>query len=296
MNNLTSLIVTFISILISTSAAAQGGIEQYQRQITIGGKIPATILLVGYSKDRADINKLFNIVSSKTNEIYANLDWQNPSGDVGRINAKAGQGPVGVIPDTIVAFETAQKISKWSKGAFDITYAGPGDWRDITIGKDTVELKKADMQVRFEPMVNGFMAETVSRLIYASSMQNVMVKVGGVFRGIGQNTTGPWKIQIQDDEGTFARHALNLTVTNTGVAAVSAGDYRVQRLIDPRSKKEIGTPSRGSVVVMNDAAEADGISHAVFTMGPKDGMELITKLGKGLIVDNSGKFMRSPGF
>lgn len=277
-------------------ASAQGGIEQYQHRAMIGGRLPVTILLVGYSKDKADINKLFNIVSSKANEIYANLDWQNPSGDVGKLNTKAGTGPVTVSDDTLAAFEVAEKLSKWSGGAFDITYAGEGDWHDAKLAGDSVELKKSGMQVRFDQMINGFIAETISRLIYAAGMQNVMVKVGSVFRGIGQNTTGPWKIEIQDNEGTFAHHALNLTVANTGVAAVSAGDFRTAKLIDPRSKKEIAPPCRGSVVVMSDAAEADGISHAVFVMGPVAGMELLTKIGKGLIVDNNGKFARSPGF
>lgn len=293
-----SSIVAIVCIFFSAVLFAQGGVRQFQRQISIGGRLPAVILLIGYSKDSADIEKLFDIVSSKTNDFYARLSWQNPSGDVGKLNASAALGPVKVSEDTIAAFETADKISKWSDGAFDIAFAGDGNYRDIKIdkGASTVELKKTGMHIRFDQMMSGLMAEYISRLIYASGMQNAMVKVASAFRGIGQNAMGPWKVEIEDSEGTFARHALNLTVANTGVASVSASQYRSAKLIDPRSKKEESAPCRGVVVLMNDAALADGIANAVFILGPDDGMKLLTKVAKGLIVDANGKFLRSPGF
>lgn len=298
MKNLNSFIALVIVSLLAGPALAQGGIQQYQRNFSIGGRLPATILLVGWTKDSADIQKLFDIVTAKANETYARLDWQNSSSDVAQLVARAGQGGAQVPDDVVAAFEAALKVSGWTGGAFDIAYAGEGSYKDIKIsrGSSSVELKKSGMQIRFDPIINGFMAELIARHIYAANMQNAIVKVGNVFRGLGQGLHGPWKIQVQDDAGTFARHALDLTVANTGIATVSASQYRAMPHIDPRSKQQIATPCRGVVALMNDAAQADGLANAVFVLGPEEGLKLLSKYAKGLIVDNEGKFIRSPGF
>ena len=41
--------------LIAPRAAEAQGIRQYQRSFSAGGRLPSTIILVGYDKDAADI-------------------------------------------------------------------------------------------------------------------------------------------------------------------------------------------------------------------------------------------------
>ncbi len=292
------LLIAIASFLIPAASYAQGGIRQFQRQVMIGGRIPAAILIIGFEKDAGAIEKLMDIVSQKANETFGRLDGNNPGSEVARINAAAGQSAVQASEDVVEAFKTAQQLSKWTDGAFDVIYGGSGHYKDVSIGGNSVQLKNAGMQARFDDMIDGFLAELMIRYIFASSMQNAMVKVGNTFRGIGQNVMGPWKIQVQDDEGTYAHHALNLSVSNTGIATVSANQYRSQQLIDPRSNSAVAQPCRGVTLVMNDAALAQGVAHAVFLLGPDEGLKLLAKLGKAkaLIVDNNGKFIRSPGF
>jgi len=291
--------LVLLAATVPQSADAQGGIKLYQRQF-MAGRVPAVILIVGWQKDSSDVERLMDIVSQRASETYMRLDWQNPASDVGRINANAGAGPVQVASDVADAFEEAKKVSKWTKGAFDITFAGSGSYKDIKVekGSSTVELKKSGMQARFDDFLEGFLAEYMIRMIHTANMQNAMVKVGSVFRGMGSGLTGPWKIQVQDDEGTFAHHALNLVVSNAGIATASASQYRGRQLIDPRSKKAINPPCKGTTIVMKNAAEAQGVAFATFVMGPQKGYEMLTKLGnaRGLIVDSAGKFIRTPGF
>lgn len=286
-----------VIMLISPSAVAQG-IEQFQKHTSIGGRLPTSILILGWKQDEPDIDKLFDIVIGRTNEVFYKLDWQNPQGEVARINANAGIGQVLVSPEVLAAFQAAKKSSEWSNGAFDIAYAGQGNYRDIKIksGESAVELKKSGMQVRFDSMMEGFLADLMLQYIYTANMRHAIVKVGGVFRGMGKSLYGPWKIQVEDDAGMFAHHALNLTVVNTGVATVSANQYRGVPVIDPRTKSPIPISMKGTVVVMNQAALAQGIAQAVFILGPAEGLKLLSKMGKGLIVDNNGKFIRTQGF
>ncbi len=293
------LCLILLAAAVPRAAQAQDGIKLYQRQF-MAGRSPAVILIVGWQKDSADVERLMDIVSQRASETFMRLDWQNPASDVGRINAGAGTGPVQVASDVADAFEEAKKVSSWTKGAFDITFAGPGSYKDIKVerGSSTVELKKSGMQARFDDFVEGFLAEYMIRMIHTANMQNAMVKVGGVFRGMGSGLAGPWKIQVQDDEGTFAHHALNLVVSNAGIATTSASQYRGRQLIDPRSKQAINPPCKGTTIVMKSAAEAQGVAFAAFVMGPQKGYEMLTKLGnaRGLIVDSAGKFIRTPGF
>lgn len=286
------------SACLPLTSLAQGGIERYTRQFTIGGRLPGAILLVGWSKDAKDIQKLLDLVIARANESFGRLDWRNRTSEVARLNASAGKGAFRVSGDVLAAFQAAQKVSRLTGGAFDIAYSGPGNYRNIKLKSSAVEFNKPGMRVSFDPIMEGFLADLILRYIYASNMRNAIVKVGNVFRGMGQDLRGPWKIQVRDNEGTYAHHALNLTIGNTGVATISAGQFRSQPLIDPRSKKAVSPSLRGATIVMKEAALAQGMAHAIFVLGPNKGMAMLKKSGqaKGLIVDNAGKFIRSPGF
>ncbi len=297
---LNKVILFATAILLLSAAANAEDVKLFKRQATLGGKLNAAVLIVGWQRDSKAIEQLVDIVAQRAGDVFMRLDWQNPASDVARLNAHAGLGPVTVSDDTISAFEEAKRISKWTGGWFDVAAYGSGSYRNIKIdgGKRTVELKKAGMQVRFDGMVEGFLAEYMLRLISAANMRNALIKTGNVFRGMGSGPAGPWKIQVQDDAGTYAHHALNLSLNNTGIATISANEYRHQPLINPKNKSQIQPPCKGVTIVMKNAAQAQGVAKAVFTAGPERGYKLLGKMGKanGLIVDNNGKFIRTSGF
>lgn len=289
-----SITLALALIVLPAIAHAQGGIRQFSRQTTVGGRHSVQILIVGMERDAASIERLLDLAVAKASEVTANLDPNNPSGELAQLMAK---GSMQVSEEVAFAFEEALQVAGWTGGRFDIAF-GDGSYRDIKISKGsrTVELKRPGMQLKFDYIISGVLAELMARLISASGMQNAIVKAGNVFRGLGQGMGGPWKIQVQDDAGTFARHALNLTVLNTGIATVSASQFRGQPPIDPRSGQAIAPPCRGVVALMNDAAAADGIAYAAFISGPGEGQKLLSKYAKGLLVDPDGKFIRTPGF
>lgn len=283
--------------LAQSSSQSQDAVQIFQREMNVG-PFRSAILMLGYSRDKADVDKLFDVLVQKANESYSNIDAQNPSGDVGKIIAAAGKDAVQVSPETVSAFEVALKVSKWSEGAFDITSGEVGDWRDIKVSKSssTVKLSKAGMTVNLQNIAEGHVAEILIRLIKLANMNHALVKVGSTFRGMGQSINGPWKIEVMDNEGSFAHRAINLTVQDTGIATASAATYRINKLVDPRTKKQVEPKCRGIVVVAPDTATAQALANAAFVMGPQDGMKLISSYGKGLIVDLSGNFLRSQGF
>lgn len=293
-----ALSLAALLLLISQASFAQSQIKQYQKHTKIGGSLDTTILIVGWTADDASIHRLLELLVTKSTEAFNLLNWQNPYGETAKVNANAGNGPVVVSGITLGAFQAYKKIAEWTSGNFDLNYGNAGSYRDVKINdrKSTIELKKSGMQIRFDNMLEGFLADLIIRYIHSANMNSAMAKVGNIFRGMGSSMHGPWRIQVEDDAGMFAHHALKLTVKNTGIATISGNQFRSKPLINPQTKQTMAPTCKGTTVVMNEAAFAQGLAFAVFVLGPEKGMKLLKKYGKGLIVDNQGKFLRSPGF
>lgn len=301
-NRLASLraIAIFFFLIIPITRASAESVRQFAREFHVG-KSAGAIFIIGYERDARDIEKLIDMAVTEAKRTFTDLDWQNPASEIAKLNASSGKGEIKVSDNTVAILKAAERVSEWTHGAFDVSYASPsGNYSAIKINDQTrtIAIKKNGLQIRLDPIMDGFLADLMVRIIYAAGMQNTLVKMGNVFRGLGRSLHGPWKIQVQDDAGTYAHRALNLTVNNSGMATISQTDFRATQLYDPRSKNPVVIGCRGVTMIMNEAALAQGLARAIMVLGPVEGTTLMTKLGnvKGLIVDNAGKFIRSPGF
>ncbi len=286
-----------IALLVPTSAFAQdAGVEQYQYSLKIGGTVDSAVLIVGYKKDAADIKKLVDIVVGHANEALALLDENNSSSDIAKLNAAAGGAAVTVGWQTIECLAQAVKASKMTDTDLLAAPGSQGSYKDVAIneGATTVQLKKAGMKIRTSAVRDGYLADILLRYINAGGMQNVMVKVGNVFRGIGVGLHSPWKIQVQEDSTTYAKHALNIPIANTAIATVSSTDFPGKMIYDPSAGRDIAVPIKGATIIMAEGALAQGVATAVMIAGPVKGMKLLNdvKGSQGLIVDPAGKFLR----
>lgn len=276
------LALVVAALCLPAPAFAQGAVRQFSRQAMIGGRLPASIILFGGAAYAAETEKVIDIVLQRANDTYARLDAANPASDISQL---AAQGSVQTTGEVASALESAKKVCEWTNGAFEIVASGGGSCKDLKIGESSVQFKASGAKLDLTPIMSGFMAEMMSKLLAAAGIQDSIVKVGLVFRGRGQRMAEPWKIQVEDDAGTFARHALNLTVVNSGIATVSASQHR-----------GMSSACRGVVAVMGDAALAEGVAYAAFVSGPEKGMAILSKYAKGLVVDGEGKFLRTPSF
>ncbi len=291
------LLVAVVLSSPALSPAQDAGAQQFQQTFSVRGRTAGTLIILGHPSDAASIQKLADMAIAEANRVYDLLDASNPASEVAKLNATGGGGKQKVSWQVADAFKAAKKAAQWTKGAFDVIVVG-GDHNSFSVDdKDnTVEFKKSGMEARFDQIIEGVLADYLITLINQANMQNAMVRVGNVFRGIGQSLHGPWKIQVQEDSSAYARHALNLTVSNTGIATISATDFRSKPLIDYRSKNAVNPIGKGATIVMSDAALAQGIAYGVFVAGPEEGLNILSKCGgRGLIVDAQGKFLRTPG-
>jgi thiamine biosynthesis lipoprotein ApbE len=268
-------------------AAHASGTKQFSHRVSVGGKSGA-VLIVGWSKDEANIQKLVNLVAQHANEAYRTI-----TGDLGRIAGT--QGSVDVGWQTAELLAKGIQVSKWTKVDVLSASGSSGGYKDISVNekKRTVDVKKPGLRFKADSIMSGYLADLMIRYIHSSGMQNALVKVGNVFRGLGSSMHGPWKIQVQEDSSTYARHALNLPVSNVAIATISSTQLPGKSIYSPRAKHNIATQCKGTTIVMGEAAQAEGVAYAIMIAGPGDGMKIMGKAGAtGLIVDLSGKFLR----
>ncbi|MFH1874480.1 MAG: FAD:protein FMN transferase [Pseudomonadota bacterium] len=286
--------VFILALLGQVSQASD--IKQYSKQFQLAPNISGAMIIVGYVADEKDINKLMDSVVEEAKHTYLLLDANSSLSQVGQVNAAAGKKDgVKVNWQVLDAFKSAQSISKWTGGVFDIV-DGKNSYRNIEIDakNSTIRLMRTNMQVNFQEVMDGLLADYMMRLIQASGMKNALLKVGTVFRGIGNSVNGTWKIEIQENFASSVQHALKLSVINSAIAAISATDNKYRTVKDYRTGKSSNPGCKGVVLVMNTAVFAQGVAQAVYVMGPQEGSKFLDEFikARGLIVDANGQFIK----
>lgn len=237
--------------------------------------------------------------------------WRDGS-DVQRLNAAAGRQPVAMSADTLSVLREARQISEWSGGKFDVTFGVlSGLWRFDHDQDDTVPdmtevrrrlplidyralriddppgtafLTRQGMSVNLGGIGKGYAIDRGAAILRRHGLRDFMIQAGGDMFVAGHKGDRPWRLAIQDPRGprdrTFAAIDLSDSTFST------SGDYeraflkngvRYHHIIDPST----GEPARGcrSVTILTDRAVlADGLSTAVFLLGPKDGLALVQRL------------------
>jgi thiamine biosynthesis lipoprotein len=216
----------------------------------------------------------------------------DPSNEVGMINKLAGKAPHKVSSDTFKCVELAVRMSKLSKGAFDITL---GRARDLVLFPRTKEifLKRKGVKIDLGGIGKGYAAEAARGLLVKKGAKSGMIDMRSSIAVFGPKS---WKIGIQHPRNQG--QLIGIIELKEGQSLSTSGDYeRGQHIIDPRK----GKPAAGCqsvTVIGKDAAFADALSTAVFILGPEEGIKLIGSLPdtEALIVDARGKIIKSAGF
>jgi thiamine biosynthesis lipoprotein len=256
--------------------------------------------------------------------------WRANS-DVLRINAAAGRHAVPVSQDVRAALRTAQQVSEWTGGKFDVTFGALSDvwkfdhdqdntipdadairrrlplidYRQIEIDDraGTVFLRRTGMRVHLGGIGKGYAVEHAMRTMRAAGLRDFMIQAGGDLYVAGQRDGHPWRLGINDPRGASGRSFATLELSD-GTFSTS-GDYarffvkdgvRYHHLLDPAT----GQPARAcrSVTIVADSPLiADGLSTGVFILGPEAGMALIERLPQveGVIVTAKNEVLVSSG-
>jgi FAD:protein FMN transferase len=160
-------------------------------------------------------------------------------------------------------------------------------------------LRPVGVQFNFGGIVKGYAVDRAIEALQAHGIASAMVNAGGEIRSFGDG----WVVGIQHPR----RPGEMIDRIRPGALAVAtSGDYeqyfevdgqRYHHLLDPRT----GYPAQSVqsvTVIAPTCADADGLSTAVFVLGPETGIALIETLldTEAYLIAADGKIYMTSGF
>jgi thiamine biosynthesis lipoprotein len=297
-----------------------------------GAAMGSDLRLTAWTSDDAAARAAFDEVLREFDRLEALMSVWRPGSDLLRINGAAGVRPVAVSAEVRDALHTAQQVSEWTGGKFDVTF-GPladvwkfdrqnadqtipsaedirarlplVDYRRIEIDDraGTVFLRRTGMQVNLGGIGKGYAVDRAAAILRRAGFRDFIIQAGGDLYAAGKNGDRPWRLGVNDPRGPDGKTFASVEVGDATFS--TSGDYarffikdgiRYHHIIDLTT----GQPARGcrSVTIVADSATlADGLSTGVFALGPADGMALIERLPhvEGVIVSASNDVLVSSG-
>ncbi len=237
--------------------------------------------------------------------------------ELAQLMSRAGE-PVPVSAILFEAVRFARLVAEETGGAFDPTVgrrmeargfagqplsSGPGDdgasYRDIHLDPDrsTITLLRP-LLLDLGAVAKGLAVDTAAREL--APFTDFAIDAGGdLYLGGSNEHSEPWSIGIRHPRERQGLVAL-LRVSNQAVC--TSGDYerrtscgREHHILDPRTGASPHTLA-GATVVASSAMLADALATAAFVLGPKDGLDMLERLGvEGLLVTPASERYETKG-
>jgi thiamine biosynthesis lipoprotein len=229
--------------------------------------------------------------------------------ELSRVNRHAADNPVPVSSGLFQVLKKARDVAELSGGAFDVSFGSVGylydyrahqqpsdqqiqaqlghiNYHDIILNDagHTVFYRHKGLLVDLGGIAKGYAVDLgVERLVRAG-VRHARLSAGGDMRLLGDKRGRPWLVGVRDPR-SHVRNAVVLPLEN--VAISTSGDYerffinekgeRVHHILSPDTGKSVrGVQS--VTIIGDDALTTDGLSTAVFVLGPEKGLKMIKKL------------------
>lgn len=247
--------------------------------------------------------------------------------ELSRVNREAANQPVPISAELYTLIERSLEFSRFSAGAFDITFASVGelfdyrqgvkpsddelanalpqvDYRHIVLAPEerTIRFARHGVQIDLGGIAKGHAVDNCIALLKARGIAHAFVMAGGDSRVLGDRRGRPWIIGVRDPRRADAMVA-KLPLVDAAIS--TSGDYeryfevdgvRYHHIIDPQTGR---SPARvRSVTVIGpDATTTEGLSKTLFILGPERGFSLIESWPEvdAVAVDDRGKLHYSAG-
>lgn len=271
------------------------------------GLIFGTEYHIIYQSDE-DLQKEIEEQMNHVNSVFSTFD---PKSEISRINKNED---FRVSDSFVYVYNLAEKVSKETHGAFDVTVAplvnlwGFGfkqgqqpnkhavDSIMPFIGFDKVRMEnrrivKANPHVMldFAAIAKGYGCDVVANYLRSHGVSNFMVEIGGevVTSGISEKRT-PWKIGITkpNDDPTQSENELQTILNVTDKAMATSGNYRnfyykagrkYAHTIDPKTGYPVQHNILSATVLANDCATADAYATSFMVMGMEGAQQVLKK-------------------
>ncbi len=258
-------------------------------------------------------------------------EWRDDS-EVSAINRAAGNGrPIPVGPDTLRVVTAGVEASRWSDGAFDLSWAAlrglytfqPGErrvppiadvrarlplgrWQDILVDEQasTVRLAREGMAIGTGGIGKGYALDRAGAILSAGGAESYMLYGGGQGQVHGMRGDRPWRVGVQHPRQPEVYIGF-LEATEGSIS--TSGDYE-HAFVDEEGRHwhhiidlSTGLPARRSMQVTILAPEgvyADALSTAAFILGPERALAMLAEVPghpEAVIIDSNLRLWTTPG-
>ncbi|MGV1011946.1 MAG: FAD:protein FMN transferase [Flavobacterium sp.] len=316
--------LVFALLIVSTFSFGQ--IVHKRKLAMLGSPFEITVV----AKDTIQANEFIDLAINEVKRIENLISDWIPTTQISEVNRNAGLKPVKVDPEVIELVTRANKISKLTNGAFDISYASMDKiwkfdgsmkamptpeaikksvekigYQNIIINEQdkTIFLKTEGMKLGLGGIGQGYIADKVKAVLQSKGCTSGIVNVSGDINTWGKQIDGKlWSVGIinpMNKNKVFATFPLEDSAVETSGSYekfVIFNGIRYSHIIDPRT----GYPATGIVSVSVFAKQteiADAMATGIFVLGVDVGLDLVNQL-KGIeciIVDDKGKIHTSKG-
>lgn len=272
-------IFVFILYFLSMHFAMKALFPQKIEEELMGTRVSITVKEPGgFGKARKVLDHMRSIAKY--------LNRFDPGSDIARINLADGQ-PVKVSEETLECVKLALKAARLSGGAFDPTLS---DYKKVQVDekRKIIRLNSHKLALNLDGIGKGYVVEKGREFLFKMGVKNAMIDLKSSIAVLG----GPWKVGIQHPR---KKDQVLLVLRLASEEAIStSGDYEQgPHIINPKTGKPASL-CQSVTLVGKDAGLLDGLSTAVFVLGPKKGLKLIKKVGgiKAVIVTHEGEVIK----
>lgn len=213
-------------------------------------------------------------------------------------------GSAQVSEETAALVRSALDISTATDGAFDITIApimdlwgfftkdfrvpsdeelqaalASVDYKNVGVNENTVTLS-GNSQLDLGGIAKGYLSRKIIDIFRENGVTSAIVSLGGNVHCLGKKTDGSlWRIAVQhpDGEGFIG------TLSASDTAVITSGGYQryfeqdgqiYHHIIDPKTGISAHSGLKSVTIITPDSTRADGLSTAVYVMGPENAADL----------------------
>lgn len=227
--------------------------------------------------------------------------------ELARFNAHRSTTPFALSPDTLAVLGAAERVSRLSDGAFDVTVAplvrawgfgagasarggapdaatlaAPLGWQHLQLAHGRARKAQGALQLDLSGIAKGHAVDRAAEALDALGLARYMVEAGGEVRTHGLNADGrPWQIAVERPDA-WPQQAHRI-VPLQGLAMATSGDYRncyelqgrrIHHEIDPATRRPAAHRVASVSVVHEECRFADAMATALFVLGLERGLAL----------------------
>lgn len=263
--------------------------------------------IIVYAPDQNTARKATKDAFARIAFLNATMSDYDKTSELMRLCAQAGGPPVPVSAELFFVLSKAQKVSRQSGGAFDVT-VGPVvklwrrarkrrklpeprklaearalvGWRNVRLDKEkgTVQLLKSGMQLDLGGIAKGYAADEALAVLKKHGIDRALAAAGGdiAVSGPPPGADG-WRIAIatlpgEKDPGRLVLHHAAVSTSGDAEQFVVIGGKRYSHIVDPRTG--IGLLGRMSAtVVARKGIDADSLTKVVAVLGAEKGTKIV---------------------